>query len=1647
MPFAGRGFKAILGAITTATLVASAIVLGSGTAALAADPVPSPPPFLQRDQSVVTGDPLPTVQIDSGYVWAQTTIGSTVYAVGQFENARAALAAPGTSLTPRTNILAFDINSGALLPFAPTVNGSIKAVAASPDGKRIYIGGSFNNVNGQTRWNIAALDAQTGQLVAGFAPSIGGNGVYALAADATGVYVGGLFTQANGTARTNLAAFATSNGALRTDWVAQPEQQVDAMIMDPDGQNVIVGGRFSNVNGDGKWRGLVSVNASNGLVNQAWEGTAKVKNGWGTGSNKGKAGIFALNRDGNAVYGTGWVFADAQTGNLEGVFSLKPSSGTTRWISDCLGDHYGVYSTGSVVYSTTHSHACSTNGLWPEQPTRQYKYVQAMTADARGTLSRQPHAGSTYVNWEGEAAPSAYAWYPDFFTGTASGLGQAGLSITGAGNVISIAGEFPGVNNRYFQGIVRFSSTPPGGAKDGPRTTTAAWGAPTASSVVPGRIRLSINGTWDRDDRDLTYELTRSGTTNPVASVTRSNGWWNVPTVSLTDTNVVADQSYTYRITVKDGDGNAVVSAPVTATASAGTAAEYTSAVLDDGANLYYPLGSSTVDWAGANPPVFGSGAQAQQPSAVNGSSTGFTNFTGSSTGRVSSSFKTATPSDFTAELWFKTTTNRGGKLLGYGNAQTDSSSSYDRHIYMRNDGRLNFGVYPGSTKVVTTTSPLNDGKWHHVAASLSTGGMKLFVDGQLAASDPTVSYGEGYSGYWRVGGDNLSSWPNAPTSNWFSGAIDEVAVYPSALTPSQIATHYAIGTGRTAPTASFTSAANELAVNFNGSGSTVSPGGTIANYSWDFGDGSAVASGASATTTHTFPATGTYTVTLTVRDDQGLIGSVSKEVSVLGPNSLPTASFTSAANGLTVSTDGTGSSDTDGTISSYSWNWGDGSAAGSGSLATHDYAAAGTYEVKLTVTDDRGGTATTSRQVTTTHDAPVATFSTSAAGLTVDVDASGSTASNGATLTYAWDWGDGAASSTGAQATHAYAADGTYDITVTATDSLGASSSVTHTVTVEATVYAFLDDFERVVSSGWGAAPNGGVWTTMLGSANVASVNGTHGVLNLAPGSTRQLAQQGLSLADTESTLDYKMGYGPATGTGYVGLTLRQTPTNGYTIQAWHRNNGTIWLVAQQGGTVIKSQAISGMAWAQGDEFTVKTEVSGSSPTTLRAKIWPKGGTEPQTWQLSATDSTSGLQQAGFVSVRNNVGSSSAAVGQVTFDRITIRDLGSTVPVENVPPVAAFTPAATGLSVTANATASSDADGTIASYAWNWGDGSPSSSGVSATHAYAAAGTYNVSLTVTDNDGATHSVSKPVTVTAPANNVPPVAAFTPTTTGLSVATDAAASADPDGTIASYAWDWGDGSPGSTGATATHAYAAAGQYTITLVITDNAGATGTTTQNVTVDAPPPAEFLLQDDFERSATSSWGAATIGGPWTISGGAASAASVADGKARLNLAAGSTRFAMLPQASLREYTAEVDFSTSATPDSGATYAGMVARDTGAGTYLVHAWLRPGGTVWLIAQQGSTVLQSSTLSGLTYAAGDTFTLKLEVSGTTATQINAKLWKVGTPEPANWQVAVQNTDPALQANGTVGLRASRTGASTTPAVVTFDRFQAKEIG
>lgn len=82
-------------------------------------------------------------------------------------------------------------------------------------------------------------------------------------------------------------------------------------------------------------------------------------------------------------------------------------------------------------------------------------------------------------------------------------------------------------------------------------------------------------------------------------------------------------------------------------------------------------------------------------------------------------------PNVFTVGIWFRTTTTRGGKLIGLGNLATGSSTNYDRHISMSNAGLLYFGVYPNAVRTVNGWTAYNDGQWHQAVATLSGAGWR----------------------------------------------------------------------------------------------------------------------------------------------------------------------------------------------------------------------------------------------------------------------------------------------------------------------------------------------------------------------------------------------------------------------------------------------------------------------------------------------------------------------------------------------------------------------------------------------------------------------------------------------------------------------------------------------------------------------------------------------------------------------------------------------------------------------------------------------------------------------------------------------------------------------------------------------------------
>jgi PKD repeat protein len=142
----------------------------------------------------------------------------------------------------------------------------------------------------------------------------------------------------------------------------------------------------------------------------------------------------------------------------------------------------------------------------------------------------------------------------------------------------------------------------------------------------------------------------------------------------------------------------------------------------------------------------------------------------------------------------------------------------------------------------------------------------------------------------------------------------------------------------------------------FYGSGSSA-PGGTIVDYAWDFGDG---ATGSGGKPEHIYVADGTYTVTLTVTEDQGASSTCTTTVSVSdgGPTCDAGGPYYAAIH-EPIQFDGTGSYDPKGgPIIAYEWSFGDGDTA-SGATPQHAFRGALMYIVSLTVHDERGGQST----------------------------------------------------------------------------------------------------------------------------------------------------------------------------------------------------------------------------------------------------------------------------------------------------------------------------------------------------------------------------------------------------------------------------------------------------------------------------------------------------------------------------------------------------------------------------------------------------------------------------------------------------------------------------------------------------------------
>ncbi len=705
-----------------------------------------------------TSAPLSTYQTN-GVVRAVVSNGSSVFIGGKFTKLRPPGAAAGTSEITRTNVAVLDAATGAPKSCAPAVTHTtspssaiVRTLELSPDKKTLYVGGFFNRVAGAARTHLAAIDVASCTTVSTFRPAPNSH-VLALEATSSKVFYGGTFTSVGGTARARAAAAGAvgsgSPGSLLS-WAPRFDGQVRALATKPDGTAVVVAGAFTTVNGTGS-RAVAVVNSGSGATVRAYGGSFVSTHSAGQEIAVDSTGFYTGHE------GTGF-------GEFDGRIAFDWSTLNQRWRDTCLGATQALVVDNGVLYSGSHAHDCA-------------------------SMSEFPDGFRHHLLAQRVSDPDLLPWFPNTNGGISEAVGPRDMAVarTGSGDVLWVVGEFTRVEGVAQQGLTRFGRTR---HTSGPSTPAVA-----VASNKAGVVRVTWRQSLDTDDAQLTYRVYRDGGTTPVHTVQDDDLFWERHQKTFVDTSLAPGSTHSYVVEVTDGRNTRRSGSRSIRVATADS--RYANRVLADAPTAYWryddPSGvfrsdATSKDNGGT---LYGS-ATVGRAGAIGGDPSKALELPGTN-GTIYSERRFPVLTRYSLETWFKTSTTRGGKLMGIGYSQFFPSKAFDRHVYMTDAGTLRFGVRTGGNNVTIASSrAYNDGAWHHVVATQGDSGMALYVDGQRVASN-SVTGALSFSGWLRVGGDRLDGWPSKPTSAHFAGVLDETALYERALPASTVSAHYGL--------------------------------------------------------------------------------------------------------------------------------------------------------------------------------------------------------------------------------------------------------------------------------------------------------------------------------------------------------------------------------------------------------------------------------------------------------------------------------------------------------------------------------------------------------------------------------------------------------------------------------------------------------------------------------------------------------------------------------------------------------------------------------------------------------------------------------------------------------------------------------------
>ena len=565
---------------------------------------------------------------------------------------------------------------------------------------------------------------------------------------------------------------------------------------------------------------------------------------------------------------------------------------------------------------------------------------------------------------------------------------------------------------------------------------------------------------------------------------------------------------------------------------------------------------------------------------------------------------------------------------------------------------------------------------------------------------------------------------------------------------------------------------------------------GLIEKYSWNMGDGTVLQG---ATVTHTYTTSGNYNVALTVTDDSGVANNTATDRMFVGVNAPPVPRFTIPDRPVSVSElailDGSGSTDDDGQILSYIWDFGDG-ATGEGPVVNYAWTQPGTFTVTLTTIDDSGTASalqSTAMQIRVDA-APVADAGADqyVTASVVEFDGGGSTDADGAVTDWQWDFGDGAIAR-GQTVSHAFLRPGVYEVALVVRDDSGAPLNTDR--------------------------------DTMLVTVNTTPIADAGPAQTVAPG--EEFTLSGRSSVDPDGAIsDYLWTFpdGSTASGERVAHKLMEPGLHRVLLTVYDNFPGG---AAEDEDEVLITVnappvAVAGadMLIAPGDSIVFDAGQSFDPDGTLSGYRWEFDdlGSPLDAPRVERAYITPGVWSAQLV-----VTDDSGVLNATAKDDMTIR--------VNHTPVAEAGPAieTERLYVEFDASGSSDADGDALIYRWDFGDGSGPAYGETVTHIYPRAGIFPVTLRVDDGTGLANARAiDATTVTIKSRPVADAGGNRDVCSGEPILFDASASADPDGGLLLYSWDFGDGS-GSDLINPTKTYERPGVYPVTLRVRNETG--------------------------------------------------------------------------------------------------------------------------------------------------------------------------------------------------------------------------------